>query len=345
MSTRSKRVCAIGLFSSWSLGCAVSHAPQVAATPQAVAFADTGLGLTVQRPALYPETIEYDGKSDKFLLGSFRDGAIYQVDRAGSASLLVDDPRLCSVLGIAVDAERGRLWAVNSDLGASIKPSSAGPRQLAGVGIYDLSTGKALRYVDLAPLASGPHLMNGVAVDAAGNGYVSDSLSPLIYKIDPRGEATVFLRDQRFAGEGINLNGLAAHPDGYLLAIKKSDGKLFKIPLAEPTRVSTVEVDERFVGGDGLTLIHKNGLVIIANQTPAVASNSAYALTSEDGWATAKVRAVQPLGSVYPTTAVVRGQTLYVLHSQLNELIQGTPEQRGELRRAATIRAIGSVSP
>ncbi|MEO8901496.1 MAG: hypothetical protein ABI488_07210 [Polyangiaceae bacterium] len=47
---------------------------------------------------------------------------------------LVDDPRLCSVLGIAVDAERGQLWAVNADLGASTRPSAAGPKHLAAVG-------------------------------------------------------------------------------------------------------------------------------------------------------------------------------------------------------------------
>lgn len=309
-----------------------------------VSFESPGPALTVRRPALYPETLEYNEKDDKFLVSSFREGAIFEVDRAGNASLLVDDPRLCSVLGIAVDAARGRLWAVNSDMGASLKPSEVGPKKLAGVGIYDLATGKPLNYVDLAPLSAGPHLMNGIAVDSAGNGYVTDSFSPIIYKVDSRGTASIFLRDEQFVGEGINLNGLVVHPDGYLLVIKKSDGALFKIPLAQPFRFSKVAIKERFVGGDGVTLLGKKDLVLIANQTPAAASNAAYSLTSDDDWVSAKLTAVQQLGDVYPTTAVLRDGTLYVLHSRLNELIQSPPEQKAQLRMEATIRPIARVT-
>ena len=310
-----------------------------------VTFDDSRAGLTVRRPALYPETIEYNDRDDKFLLGSFRDGAIYEVDRTGSAALLVDDPRLCSVLGIAVDAARGRLWAVNGDLGASVKPSSAGPKMLAGVGIYELSSGKPLGYVDLAPLAEGPHLINGIAVDAAGNAYATDSLSPIIYKIDASGRPSVFLRDQRFAGDAINLNGIVAHPDGYLLVIKKSDGTLFKIPTSRPAQFSKVIIGTQLVGGDGLTLVGKRDLVVIANRTPSASSNAAFSLSSDDDWATAKLIATQPLGDVYPTTAVLRKDTLYVVHSKLNELITRPKEQKSELRTEAEIRPIARVRP
>jgi len=304
----------------------------------------SGPAITVQKAALYPETIEYNRNDGKFLLGSFREGAIYEVDSSGSASLLVDDPRLCSVLGIALDVERGRLWAVNSDLGASIKPSSAGPKKLAAVGVYDLSTGKALSYVDLAPLAAGPHLLNGIAVDSAGNAYASDSFSPIIYKIDPRGVASIFVRDEQFVGEGINLNGLVVHPDGYLLVIKKSDGVLFKVPLARPDRFTKVAISQRFAGGDGLTLVGRKNLVLIANRTPSIVANAAYSLVSEDDWSSAKLSAVQPLGDVYPTTAVLRDKTIYVVQSKLNELIQSPPEQKNQLRVEATIRPIARVT-
>jgi hypothetical protein len=45
-----------------------------------------------------------------------------------------------------------------------------------------------------------------------------------------------------------------------LLVVKKIDGAIFKVPLAEPDRVSQVKVDGAFVGGDGL--------VVVANATP-----------------------------------------------------------------------------
>jgi hypothetical protein len=287
-----------------------------------VTFETSGKSLTIHRPALYPETIEYDRKRDKFLVSSFREGAVYEVDRQGQASIVVKDERLCSVLGIAVDADRGRLWAV----------------------IYDLSTGKALNYVDLAPLASGPHLLNGIALDSDGNAYVTDSFTPAIYKIDSHGTAAVFLSDAQFAGEGINLNGLVVHPDGYLLVIKKSDGVLFKVPLANPSRFTKVAVGDTFVGGDGLVLAGGTSLVVIANQVPGRASNAAFALSSDDGWVTAKVRSVQQLGDVYPTTAVLRDGKLYVIQSKLNELIQSPAAQKDALRVEATIREIGQVT-
>lgn len=331
-----RALCAAAMFALTSPGCA---------REAVVTFELSGQPLTVRRPALYPETIEYNSKSDKLLVSSLREGAVYAVDDQGRVSLLVDDKRLCSVLGIAVDVERGRLWVVSSDLGASVKPSAAGPRKLAAVGIYDLATGAAVNYVDLAPLSPDAHLLNGIALDAAGNAYVTDSFSPTIYKVDSQGNAAVFLRDEQFAGEGINLNGVVVHPDGYLLVIKKSDGVLFKVPLADPSRLSRVDVARRFVGGDGLLLVGKNDLVLVANQVPGTASNAAFSVSSEDGWLTAKLNAVQPLGDVYPTTGVLRDGKIYVIHSKLNELLQSPPEKKGQLRVEATIQQIGKVAP
>jgi sugar lactone lactonase YvrE len=322
-----------------ALGCLLgSCTPSVAVTLEL-----SDKSVTVQHPALYPETIQYDSRRRKFLVGSFREGAIYRVDEDGRASRLVDDPRLCSVLGIALDAERGQLWAVNSDLGASLKPSAAGPKRLAAVGVYDAATGAVLEYVDLAALLPGPHLLNGLALDAEGNAYVTDSFAPAIYKITAAGQASVFLQDSRFAGEGINLNGLVVHPDGYLLVIKKSDGALFKVPLRNPASFAKVQVPTSFVGGDGVTLLGGSDLLIIANQTPAATSNAASWLSTDDGWVSAKVRASQPLGAGYPTTAVVQGQKIFVVSSRLNELIQAPPDKKAQLAATATLRQIGRL--
>jgi len=303
-----------------------------------------GPALVVHEPALYPETIEYDPARDRFLLSSFRAGAIYAVNRDGAAALVVNDPRLCSVLGIAVDARRNRVWAVNSDLGASAKPSSAGPKRLAAVAAYDLVTGQPIHYVDIAPLYPGPHLLNGIALDAAGNAYVSDSFSPVLYRVDAQGHPSVFLHSEQFSGKGINLNGLVVHPDGYLLAVKKSDGSLFKVPLANPAGFSKVRTEHALIGGDGLTLSGPNSLLIIANQTPTKKSNSALSLLSADGWVSAKLVAEQPLGDVYPTTAVRRRDEIYVVSSRLNQLLQSTPEEQRQLQVEARIQRIGKVS-
>ena len=300
--------------------------------------------MVVRSDTLFPETIEYDKARDQFLLGSFREGAIYSIAGDGQVSPLVRDPRLCSVLGIAVDPERKRLWAVNADLGACTKPSVAGPKQLAAVATYDLTTGEALGYFELGRLLPGPHLLNGIALDGAGNAYISDSFAPALYKIDVRGQVSVLLQSPLFAGDGVNLNGLVVHPGGYLLVIKKSDGRLFKVPLAEPQRFSQVKIDRALVGGDGLLLVGARSLVIVANRTPQKTTNAAFALTSRDDWGSALVVAEQPLGDDYPTTAVARDGKLYAVSSRLNQLIQARPEARAELRARATIRPIGRVT-
>ena len=310
-----------------------------------VRFDAAGAALAVRQPALYPETLEYDATRDTFLVSSMRDGAIYRVDAAGLVSPLVDDPRLCSVLGIALDAERGRVWAVNSDLGASRRPSASGPRQLAAVGVYDLASGEPVAYVDLAPLVTGPHLLNGIALDAAGNAYVTDSFSPVIYRVDAGGQASVLIQSERFAGEGINLNGLVVHPGGYLLVVKKSEGALFKVPLDRPAAFTRVAIDTPLFGGDGVIRVGERGLVIVANQVPGNASNAAFALSSADGWASARLDAARPLGDVYPTTGVLRDGDLYVISSHLNELIQAPADQKAALHAQAVIQRIGRVAP
>ena len=304
---------------------------------------DHGPSLVVQRPGLYPETIEYDRKNQRFLLGSFREGAVYAVDGSGAASVLVDDRRLCSVLGLAVDVERGRLWVVNADVGSSARPSQAGPRRLAAVVVYDLSTGAPLGYHDLGALVPGPHLLNGIALDRAGNAYVTDSFSPAIYKVALDGTSTVLVRDPRFAGEGVNLNGLVVHPDGYLLVVKKSDGALFKVPLDQPARFTRVDSPRAFVGGDGLLLVDNAHLILVANRTTTAAIDAAFSLTSDDGWATAKLTGTAPLGDVYPTTAVVRDGKVYVVHSKLDELVGAAPEKKALLRRQAEVQQIATI--
>ncbi|HXI55446.1 MAG TPA: hypothetical protein VNO55_05275 [Polyangia bacterium] len=303
-----------------------------------------GSGLVIQSSTLFPETIEYDARRGKFLLGSFREGAIYQVNADGTTSVVVSDPRLCSVLGIAVDPGRQRVWAVNADLGASTKPSAAGPKKLATVGVYDLVTGTPLGYFDLAPLLAGPHLLNGIALDGAGNAYVSDSFSPALYRIDTDGHARVFLRSDRFTGKGVNLNGVVVHPDGYLLVIKKSDGVLFKVPLAHPEQFSAVQIGQPLVGGDGLLLAGAQSMVVVANKTPDTASNAAFVLSSTDGWQSARLVGQQPLGDVYPTTAVLRDGRIYAVSSKLNQLLLAPADQQQELRVQATIRFIGKVT-
>jgi quercetin dioxygenase-like cupin family protein len=305
--------------------------------------------LRVAAPALYPETLAINPQSNQFLLSSLREGVVVEVGLDGKVKKLVTDPRLTSILGIVADARLGRLLVTNSDLGAGLRHSARGPKKEAGVGVYELASGRALQYVDLAGLLpEAEHLINGIALDSQGNAYLTDSLSPVIYKLEPGGKASIFLQSDEFRGAGINLNGLVVHPNGFLLVVKKSSGALYRVPLADPQRFARVQVPTSFVAGDGLQLIANEQLVLIANKTPAAAPQAAFVLESSDDWASAKVIETRVLGDVYPTSCAVRDGKLYALSSHLDEWLGAQPDARDALLqrgRQAEILQIGSVTP
>ena len=303
--------------------------------------------ITIAGPALYPETVEVNPLTGKFLVSSLREGAVYEVGLDGSSRPLIRDDRLTSVLGIAVDGGTGRLLVTTSDLGAGTRRSEKGPRKEAGLAIYDLATGRALHHVDLSGLVpGGEHLINGVAVDGAGNAYATDSFSPAIYKIDPGGVASVFLQDDAFKAKGINLNGVAFHRGGFLLVVMKSTGALYRVPLADPRRFTKVALEGSFIGGDGLLLTGANRLVLVANKTPGAATNAAFVIESDDDWVSAKVIESIPLGDVYPTSCAALDGKLYSLSSHLNEWLGATDATRAAIAgrgRLAELREIATL--
>jgi len=305
---------------------------------------DSLKSIVIQKPALYPEGIDYNPNTDKFIVGSFREGAVYEINPDGTYQKLIDDSRLNSVLAVRVDVKRNRLLVVNSDIGASVRTSSKGAKKTAFLGIYELSTNKAIHFIDLGKLLPNQnHLANGMTLDADGNAYVTDSFSPVIYKIDTQGNASIFLKNDRFLGNGINLNGIVFHPDGYLIVVKKGEGILFKIPLNNPNDFSEIKLSRKFIGGDGLILANKKELILIANRASGEVTETVFSLSSKDNWKTAIVINEYKIGTVYPTTGVVRKGNIYVLHSNLQALMMASNKEKNQLQKMATIQQVGSL--
>jgi hypothetical protein len=307
----------------------------------------TAAPLSIRQPALYPETLELNPLTQRFLVSSLREGTVYEVDDAGGARQFLHDERLTAVLGIAADAPRRRLFVTNSDLGSSLRTSARGAKKEAGVGIYDLGSGQPLHYAELgALLPQDDHLVNGIAVDAEGTAYATDSLAAAIYKITASGSPSVLLQDTEFRGPGVHLNGIVAHPAGYLLAIDKSKGALYRIPIADPRAFRRVELPQGFVGGDGLLLVDREHLVLTANQAPGHDSHTAFVLESKSDWQRAHVVQALELGSNYPTTTAARAGKLYSLASHLDEWLAAPAGGRDALvrrGRQGEILEIGSL--
>jgi DNA-binding beta-propeller fold protein YncE len=258
--------------------------------------------ITVTKEGLFPEGVAYDPVNGRFFVSSVADGNVYAVDADGTLSVFIEDERIPSSLGLEVDVERNRLLV-----------AATNQETEAYLGIYDLTTGENLQWVDLATATPNDveHFANDVTVDSSGNAYVTDSLAGVIYQVDLAGNVSVWLEDEAFSTQ-FALNGLEYQPEGdYIIAVLVP--QLIKIPIANPYSFNKVTIDTPIPGEDGL--------LILDERTVAVASNeqgSVYKLQSNDDFETAFIAGRFETGPMFPTTLALAEGEPYVLYAQLN---------------------------
>ncbi len=304
-------VVALGLFS----GCVSSGT----SLPQSI---------SVKAPKLHPEGISYSDKQKAFYLSSIYQGKIVKVGLNGTIEDFAQDDSLVSVIGVHVDKKRGRLLVCNADSGFGAKSSAATTGRLAQVVIYDLESRKKLQTIDLAHLYPGGHFANDLTFDDVGNIYVTDSFSPVIYKIDTAGKATLLTENAQFqAPKGsFGLNGIVYH-DGYLIVGKADVGELYKVSIENPSDVSEVILDQAINSVDGLLLQEDKALILVTNNFTGQGFDEAvYKIVSDDDWKSGRVVASKKIeGGVFPTTVTEVNGKVYVNYSHLPELAQKKP--------------------
>ncbi|NLX08112.1 MAG: SMP-30/gluconolactonase/LRE family protein [Chloroflexi bacterium] len=278
--------------------------------------------IVAEREGFFPEGIEYDEQGGRYLLSSLAEGTIFTVTDDGMITPFITEEELMSSVGIHIDRERSRLLVANTD--RAVTEGGASNIMLMA---YDLVSGNRLFAADLMAVApEGRHFANDVTVDAEGNAYVTDSFSPVIYRVDVDGNASVFAQDERFASAQFGLNGIDYHPNGYLIAAKASDGALFKIPVDDPQNITQVELDIPVTGADGI-IFHPDGSLIVVGSPQTV-----FSVSSSDDWATASV--VEQVTLAQPaTTAAIRDGEVYALFAHLNQMGSETPPAAFEIVR------------
>lgn len=267
--------------------------------------------IVFEQAGILPEGVEYDAEGERFLVGSLAQGTIFEVTDDGTIKPFIEDEDLVSTVGIEIDEANNRLLVTNSDSSVFFQPDAKG---MAALAAYDLESGERLFYVDLGELyADGvKHFANDVAVDGDGNAYVTDSFSPVIYKVDAEGKAEVLVESEQFANDFIGLNGIEYIPDGYLLAAVTGSAVLFKVPLDDPEAISQVEV-EGLGGIDGMARAEDGSLYAVSNGQD---SQEIVHFTSDDDFATATIEArVATSGNA--TTVAVRGDAAYYVNAYL----------------------------
>lgn len=318
------------------------------ATPEATAEMGAAEQIVIAAPGIRPEGVAYDAVGGRFLFGSLSEGTIRQMMDDGTVTPFIEDPELISTTGVHVDEVGNRLLVPNTDAAVFADPAAVGS---AGLAAYDLTSGERIFMVDLAAVGStGRNFANDVTVDGEGNAYVTNSFSPIIYKVDPEGNASIFAQDDRFTAPNIGLNGIDYSPNGYLLAAVAGASKLYKIPLDDPTNISEVALSEPF-GIDGMVLAEDGTLYAVAalsDLTQAVVS-----VTSDDDWATGTVTARAQTGGGATTLALRDGEPWYInaylsnpdaqqyeiVHAELVPVAQEVPEPGAGATAEATMEA------
>ncbi|MBC8755952.1 SMP-30/gluconolactonase/LRE family protein [Kordia sp. YSTF-M3] len=291
-------------------------------------FAQLPKEVLVKSPGLYPEGLVYDATTESFFTTSVSQGKIVKVSKKGKVTVFADDEDLVSTIGLEIDVKRNRLIVCNSDPGASIKSTEATKGKLAAIVFYNLKTGKREKYIDLAAIAPlGGHMANDVVVDNKGNFYITDSFSSIIYKVTKRGKATILINDKRLASPAgtFGLNGLAYHPDGFLIVALYNGGRLFKIPLKKPSNFTEINLGNKpFPTIDGVLLLDDNTIAVACNNlTGAKYPSAVYKVKSTNNWQSANTIGVFETGDTFPTTLTKADNDVFVVYAKLPMLFGG----------------------
>ncbi len=263
--------------------------------------------FVIKERGLVTEGIAYDPAEKVFYVSSAHRRKILRVNASGEARDFAGEREgLLSVLGMKVDAKRRHLWvAANSN--KLMSNFDAREDGTSAVYKFDLKTGKLLKKYVLSN-APRKHGFGDLAVHPNGDVYVSDSLTPAVYRIPrERDELELFVEDDALASP----QGLDFAPDGRRLFLADYARGLFAIDLASK-RLARLEApaDASVLGIDGL-YFHRGALVGVQNGTNP---HRVVRVTLDDKRDNVKsvavVEANNPLFDE-PTLGVIVGDTFY----------------------------------
>lgn len=223
------------------------------------------VAFTLGARDLLPGDLAWDPAAKVFYVASLRKRKILRVTpgRPGGPAAAVDfagsspEP-LDAVLGVKVDPSRRRLWAVTAADPAmeGVRPEDYGRSRLVA---FDLVTGAAVgRW---SPTTKRAHQFGGLAVDRAGNVWVTDTVSGEVHLLRAGASELAVVAP---AGTFIAPKGIAVAPDGSRVWVADLARGVYRL---DPATGAASLLDQPPgpwpVGLDGLVL-HGNALVGVA---------------------------------------------------------------------------------
>jgi Cu-Zn family superoxide dismutase len=253
---------------------------------------------------VFPESAGVDPATGDVYAGSLADGALYRLSPEGGFELFsaAGEGGRSSVAGVNVDAH-GRLWAAGGYDGT--------------LSVYELA-GKDL--VARFDVGTSPTCVNDIAFGPNGEAYVTDSLVPILFRVDGgllNFERWVDLAEQGVPWpDGLNFNGIVLTPDGrHLVVCQTNSGRFWRITLETGT-VQEVTLE-------GGPLEHADGLDRDGS-TLYVAVNALNRLAvvelAPDGSSARVVTTLISDDFAFPTAVRVQGDRLLVVNGQLDKM-------------------------
>ncbi|MFQ5569110.1 MAG: hypothetical protein ACE5G0_05515 [Rhodothermales bacterium] len=282
-------------------------------------------------PTYIPEGIAYDPTTGAFFVGSVHLRQIVRVDRNGQSATFATAERdgLWSVLGMAVDAGRRRLW-VGSAAIAQTKELPEDERGQSGLWLFDLDSGALLRRFLLPPDGQ-PHVLGDVTVDANGDVYATDAETGGLYVLRDGGtELEAFLDPGTLVSpQGVCFFGEPRQ----LIVADYSLGLLVIDPDTRQVEVLPPPEHTTLLGIDGLACYHDRVIAVQNGVQPHRVIQFYLNETAERVEREEMLEASNPVFDE-PTLGVIVGDTYYyVANSQWNKF-----DREGRLPDAVSLR-------
>ncbi len=131
-------------------------------------------------PHFIPEGIALDSQTEAFYLGSVHTRRIVRIDDRGAHTFADSTDGLWSVLGMAADVERRKLWVCTAALDQTRNVDDAEHGRTA-LYAFDLDEGTVRHRIELPP-SEGPQVLGDIVLSEKGDVYLSDGRSGGVYQ-------------------------------------------------------------------------------------------------------------------------------------------------------------------
>lgn len=278
------------------------------------------------------EGVAFDAARRAWFFSSVDGRQVLRRDAEGRVGAFADADHLAAPLGLAIDADRRRLWVVSAGL-PQARGLAAESLDRSALVAFDLDSGRRVARIDSRP---GKHLWNDLALATDGTLYVSDVGDASVARVGADGGIETLVQGAGLRSPG----GLALSRDGRRLYVADWSRGLAAIDLqSRELTWLRAPASATTLGADGLRLF---GDDLIAIQNGVVPARVTRFRLSPDGLAIAGATLLERAHRAYdePTLGViVDGALVYVANSHWPSFGEdGHPRAGADLSPALLLR-------